>query len=79
VRTPFKLIQSCGSTDTERCTAELHAGAKSKKLLGLAYIAIYSQRQYEVHLCGEADRSPTFTLGCVQMLDQQLRERIQGQ
>jgi hypothetical protein len=78
VKRPFTLIPTTGSEDTERCVEALQHGVKAKKLIGLAYVAIYSQRNYEVHLCGEADRSPTFCRGAVSVLDDKLRERIHG-
>jgi hypothetical protein len=78
MRRPFTLVPSRGSEDTEKCVTELLAGIKAKKIIGVAYVAIYAQRQYEAHLCGEADRSPTFTRGAVGALEDKLRARIHG-
>jgi hypothetical protein len=75
---PFTLVPSDGSSDAEECIAGLLAGIKAKKVIGVAYVAIYAQRQYEVHLCGEADRSPTFARGAVGALEDKLRARIHG-
>lgn len=74
----FSLIQSEGSLDTAKCVSQLEADVKSKKLIGLAYVAIYAQRHYEVHFCGEAERSPTFARGAVGALDDKLSRRIHG-
>lgn len=65
MRRPFTLIPSTGSSDTARCVRELCAAVQDQRLIGLAYVALYQQRNYEVHLCGEAGRSPTFTRGAV--------------
>jgi hypothetical protein len=72
----FKLVPSRGSPDTARCLQQLHADARAKKLIGIAYVAIYSQRHYEVNFCGEAERSPTFTRGAVGALDDSLSRLI---
>ncbi len=76
MKRPFALVQSIGTNDTARCVAELQRGVESKRLLGLAYVAIYAGRNYEVHSCGEADRSPTFAAGAVGILRRQLEDKI---
>lgn len=78
MKRPFTLIPSTGSGDTLKCLEALTEGVKSKKLIGLAYVAIFAQRHYEVHRCGEAERSPTFTRGAVGVLEDKLRARIHG-
>ena len=78
MRRPFTLIPSQGSADTLKCVEALADGVRAKRVIGLAYVVIYAQRQYEVHLCGEADRSPTFTRGAVGVLEDKLRQRIHG-
>lgn len=76
MKRPFTLIPSTGSNDTARCVAELQQGVSNKRLLGLAYVAIYAGRNFEVHTCGEADRSPTFTAGAVGILKRQLEDKV---
>lgn len=78
MRRPFTLVPSSGSNDTARCVEELQAGVAQKRLLGLAYVAIYAGRNYEVHSCGEADRSPTFTAGAVGILRRHLEDKALG-
>lgn len=78
MKRPFTLVPTEGSDDTAACVRMLEAGVKAKRVIGLAYVVIYAQRNYEVHLCGEADRSPTFTRGAVAVLDDKLRLRIHG-
>ena len=78
MKRPFTLVPTEGSKDTEECISSLLTGIKEKKIIGVAYVAIYAQRQYEVHLCGEADRSPTFARGAVGALEDKLRARIHG-
>lgn len=74
----FTLAESQGSTDTAKCVSQLEADVKANRLIGLAYVAIYAQRHYEVHVCGEAERSPTFARGAVGALDDKLSRRIHG-
>lgn len=78
MRRAFTLVQSRGSNDTARCVAELQEGVESKRLLGIAYVAIYAGRNYEVHACGEAERSPTFTAGAVGILRRHLEDKVMG-
>lgn len=78
MKRPFTLIPSSGSTDTARCVEALAEGVRSGRLIGLAYVAFYSQRDYEPHICGEADRSPTFARGAVGALDDKLSRKIHG-
>jgi len=79
MKLPFTLVQSKGSSDTAKCVAELHAGVRAKRVIGLAYAVIYAERNYEVHVCGEAARSPTFARGCVATLNDELGARIRGE
>lgn len=74
----FTLVHSKGSSDTARCVAELQDAVGERRLLGLAYVAIYTGRNYEVHTCGEADRSPTFAAGAVGILRRHLEDKILG-
>jgi hypothetical protein len=78
MKRPFTLVPTRDSTDTLKCVEALAEGTRARKVIGLAYVVIYAQRQYEVHLCGEADRSPTFARGAVAVLDDKLRQRIHG-
>lgn len=78
MRRPFTLVPSSGSNDTARCVAQLQEAVGDRRLLGLAYVAIYAGRNYEVHTCGEADRSPTFAAGAVGMLRRRLEDRALG-
>lgn len=78
MKRPFILVQSTGSKDTARCVRELNESVAQKRLLGLAYVAIYAGRNYELHACGEADRSPTFTAGAVGILRRQLEDKALG-
>lgn len=78
MKRPFTLVPSRGSADTARCVKQLQEGVQEKKLLGLAYVAIYVGRNYEVHSCGEADRSPTFAAGAVGILRRHLEDKIMG-
>lgn len=74
----FSLIPTRGSSDTALCVEALARGVKDRKVIGLAYVVFYGHREYEVHVCGEAERSPTFARGAVGALDDKLSRRIHG-
>ncbi len=74
----FSLVSSSGSSDTKRCAETILADVVAKRAIGLAYVVIYAERQYEVHLCGEASRSPTFTRGALGALDDKCSRLIHG-
>ena len=76
MKIPFTVIPAVGSEDTARCIDELHR--HRRRIIGLAYVVLYTGRNYETHLCGEAERSPTFARGAVQVLDDKLSDRIHG-
>jgi hypothetical protein len=78
VKRPFHLVQTEGSADTQSCIEAMAEGVKAKNVIGLACVVIYARRNYELRLCGEADRSPTFTRGAVAALDDELARRIRG-
>lgn len=78
MKAPFRLVQTRDVSDTAKCVAALAAGVKDKSVIGLAYVVIYEQRNYELHICGEAARSPTFTDGTVQALSRKLGRLIDG-
>lgn len=75
----FSLIPSVGSSDTARCVEALARGVRDRKVIGLAYVVFYGRKEYEVHLCGEADRSPTFARGALGALDDKLSRKIHGE
>lgn len=71
---PGKLhvVRFAGSNDAVRALEQLLADAKVGRLIGIAYVAMYSQRKYVVDIAGEAKNSPTFTRGMVKRLDDEL-------
>jgi hypothetical protein len=46
------------------------------ELIGVAFAAMYVDRDYSVHAVDEADSSPTFARGMVRALDDHLSERV---
>jgi hypothetical protein len=72
MKRPFHLVQSEISADTQKCVDAIADGVRAKRVIGFAAVVIYAQRNYELRLCGEADRSPTFTRGAVAALDDEL-------
>lgn len=75
----FTLIPSRGSSDTAKCVEALAKGVRDQRVIGLAYVVFYERKEYEVHVCGEAERSPTFARGAVGALDDKLSRRIHGE
>jgi hypothetical protein len=78
VRPAFRLVQTRDVSDTARCVEALQRGIDDKTVIGLAYVVLYSHRNYEAHVCGEAARSPTFTDGAVGALRRKLAKLIEG-
>jgi hypothetical protein len=78
MKRPFHLVQSEISADTQKCVDAIADGVRAKRVIGFAAVVIYAQRNYELRLCGEADRSPTFTRGAVAALDDELGRRVRG-
>jgi hypothetical protein len=79
VRPPFVLVPTREVSDTAKCVEALAAGIRDKSVIGLAYVVIYRERNYEAHICGEAARSPTFTGGAVGALQRKLGRLIDGE
>lgn len=73
---PFALVPDNVSTDTVECLQLLLRRAKRGEVIGLAYCAMLKHRVYIVNTAGEAHASPTFARGMVNVLDDELGERI---
>lgn len=73
---PFGLIPDNISKDTVGALRELLASAEKGEIIGVAYAVMYKGRDYIVNTAGEAYRSPTFTRGMVQALDDHLMQRV---
>ena len=52
--------------------------ARAGRLIGLALVAMYTQREYIVDVAGEAKRNPTYTRGMLALLDDELAKIIRG-
>jgi len=70
---PFRLVRDQLSFDTIECLRELLAHAERGDVLGIAYAAMYTGREYVVGATGEARRSTTFARGMVDDLHDELR------
>jgi hypothetical protein len=77
---PFKLVPIEGrvSHDTIKCLRTLLERAERGEVIGVAYAAMYRQREYSVHTCGEMHRNPTFCRGAVAALGDQLSRQQWG-
>jgi hypothetical protein len=75
----FRLVAlDTVSRDTVACLRDLLARAERGEVVGLAYAAMHKRRKYAVHICGEADRNPTFARGMVDALSDELARRVWG-
>jgi hypothetical protein len=75
---PFGLVEEAISHDTIEALRELLKSAERGEVIGIAFAVMYKGRDYIVNTAGEAYRSPTFTRGMVQALDDHLMQRVHG-
>jgi hypothetical protein len=69
---PFRLVRTVVSRDTVETLETLLDQAKTGSLIGMAFVVMYSGREYIASAVGEAHRNPTFTRGMLRALDEQL-------
>lgn len=80
MRPPFRLVGEMVSHDTVEVLTDLLHRAHKGELIGLAAVAVYKRRTYELAITGEAARSPTFALGAVTKLQFDIAQKVnQGQ
>lgn len=72
------LVPAGTSDDTIETLEHLLAEAKAGRLVGLVYAGLYRRQQYFVDATGECHRNPTFTLGMVSVLHNEITARIRG-
>lgn len=75
---PFSLAPDSLSHDTIEALRVLLKDAEKGEVIGLAFAVMYRGRDYIVNTAGEAHRSPTFTRGMVQALDDHLMHMVHG-
>lgn len=80
MKAPFKLVPINGrvSHDTVQCLEQLLERAKKGEVIGVAYAAMFRQREYTVHTCGEMHKNPTFCRGAVAALSDKLSRQQWG-
>ena len=71
-RQPFKLVPAKISGDTVEALQELLKDAMTGRLIGVAFAAMYKEREYIVDAAGEAKSNPTFALGMLAVLKDSL-------
>ena len=67
------------SRDTVARLRDLLELAERGEVVGLAYAAMRRGRKYTVHVCGEAERSPTYARGMVDALQDEIGRRVWGE
>lgn len=73
MRGPYRLVPDELSDDTVEALRVLYEDAQAGRLVGIAFAGMYRGRRYIVNAAGEARRSPTFSMGMVTMLLDELR------
>lgn len=78
MKQPFRLYtMKRVSHDTVRCLRHLLKQAEAGDVIGVAVAAMHKeQRHYTVHLCGEAHRNPTFSIGMARMLTRHAEDQV---
>ncbi|MDA8254175.1 MAG: hypothetical protein M0Z99_00820 [Betaproteobacteria bacterium] len=78
MKPPFTLIHAHPPDDVVEALEYLLTEARSGRLIGLAYGAMFRRRHYIVETAGEAHRNPLFALGVIDILEDELRARVRG-
>lgn len=76
-RSFLRLLPPPPSAATIKELEELLKEARAGNIVGLAYIALAS-KGYSVNIVGQANARPTLTRGMIRVLDDLLRDRMQG-
>jgi hypothetical protein len=72
MKPPFVLVDAHPPDDVIKALEYLLDEARSGKLIGIAYGAMFRQRSYIVSTAGEGRRNPLFALGVVHVLADEL-------
>lgn len=79
---PLRLVSTRtneADRDTIDCLLSLLFEAQAGKIRGLAYVAIHEDgKQYTINTCGAAYKNPTFTIGTLSVLADDLSERVRA-
>ena len=78
MRRTFTLVDRDISDDSTEALRELLDLAERKELIGVAFIAMLTNRRYFADAVGECARSPTFTRGAVRALDDDLALKVRS-
>ena len=73
MRKPFSLVPDELSHDTVEALQTLLADARNGHVIGVAFCAMYKQRNFIVNTAGEAHRNPVFTRGMIACLNDTLK------
>jgi hypothetical protein len=72
---PYHLVPDNISGETIQALRELLQQAEDGEIIGVAFCAMYQRQEYIVNTAGEARRSPTFTSGMVEQLQNYVSSR----
>lgn len=77
-RRRYRLVRDTISEQTIECLRQLLAEAEAGEIIGIAYAAMRRRREFIINSAGEAHASPTFAIGMVHMLAEQLSAQVKG-
>jgi hypothetical protein len=72
----FRLIEDAISRETVKALEELLSDARSGRIIGIGFVAMYRRREYIANTAGECRRNPTFTRGMLRVLDDKVARAI---
>lgn len=73
MKPPFRLVPDNISHDTVEALQTLLDDAQEGRIIGVAFCAMYKQRNFIVNTAGEAHRNPVFTRGMIACLHDTLK------
>jgi hypothetical protein len=80
VTTPrtYQLVPDSLSHDTVECLEVLLEQARKGEVVGFAFAAMLKRKGYIADTAGQAHQNPTFALGMISILADQVSHRIRG-
>lgn len=65
---PFRLVAKVKDRATIEVLRDMIKAAENGELIGLAFVAMYERREYNIGYTGECARNPTYARGMIQDL-----------
>ena len=78
MRKPYAIHVHTVSESTRECIREVMRAVSAGECIGIAMAPLYRNKRYDLIICGEAARSPTFARGMVAALGDDLAKLQRG-